>query len=213
MPAESLSAPDLWAKTVDMVKDRVNNRSLWETMEKTVGITIEDNTLIIGLDARLFNLAGHLNVSEHRNAIEQSVSQLAGRPMKVRVIEGTTLDDWVYTKKRDERVAAMRSATYEKRDRQEAEAQSWDSVYDYVSRAYSATPLRQLPQAKARYLTDMLYVISDAMERLYPEEPDENTERLLARVIDRVAHSAEVPPTLVALELERLRAWRKQHPV
>jgi hypothetical protein len=210
MTSQDRSGPDLWAQVVKVVKDRVNSRSLWEAMEQARGITVEDDTLIIGLSSRIFNLAGHMNVSEHRNAIEAAASSVAGRPIRTRVIEGDTLDDWIFTKKRDARISAMREASYEKRDRKEAESQSWDMLYDYVARAYSALPLRQLPQSKARYLSEMLYVIADAMETLYPENPDENVERLMARLIDRVAHSAEVNPTIVALELERLRAWRSQ---
>jgi len=211
MTAENLSAPELWAKTVNVVKDRVNHRSLWEAMEKAVGITIENNILIIGLNPRFFNQAGHITVSEHRNAIETAATQLAGRPLRLRVIEGETPDDWAAIQQREARVAAMREATYERRDRQEAEAQSWDSVYDYVSRTYSTTPLRQLPQGKARYLKEALAYLCNAMEQLYPANPDENVERLLARVIDRIAHSADVPATLVALELDRLRAAQKRN--
>jgi hypothetical protein len=210
MASENLPASELWAKTVDQVKHRVNNRSLWETLEKTVGITIEDGIFIVGLEARVYNEAGNLTTAEHKNAIEVAASQIAGQPLRIRVIEGETPADWVATKKRDERVAAMRETTYERRDKESAESQSWDALYDYAARSYSSLQMRQLPQSKARYLTDMLYVLSDAMNQLYPEQPDEHTQRLLARVIDKVAGSAEVPATLVALELERLRAWQKQ---
>jgi hypothetical protein len=210
MTAEPLSTDELWAKTVDQVKDRVNNRSFWESLESAVAITIENDTLIIGMNARIFNQAGHLTVSDHKNAIQVVASRLAGRKLTIRVIEGDTLEDWNYTKKREERVAAMKASTYERKDREEAESQSWDALHDYVSRSYSALHLRQLPQIKARYLTDMLYVIADAMEKLYPEQPDDSAERHLARVIDKVAGSAEVPSTIVALELERMRQWRQQ---
>jgi hypothetical protein len=209
--APNLSPAELWKKVEDRVKDRVNHRSLWEVMEKAVGIAIEGDTFIVGLNARNFNEAGHMNVSEHKNAIEQAASTFAGRPLKLRIIEGDTLADWVSTKQRDERVAAMRTATYERRDRDQAASQNWDTLYDYVSRAYSALPMRSLPQSKARYLTDMLYVIGDAMVQLYPENPDESADRMLARVIEKVASNAEVPGTLVALELERLRAWQRQN--
>jgi hypothetical protein len=212
MTAPNISASDLWKKTVDRVKDRVNHRSLWEVMEKAVGIAVEGDTFIVGLNARNFNEAGHMNVSEHRNAIEQAASSFAGRPLKVRIIEGDTLADWTTTKARDERVAAMQSATYQRRDRDEAAAQNWDTLYDYVSRAYSALPMRTLPQSKSRYLTDMLYVLSDSMNQLYPEQPDESTERLLARVVEKVAGNADVPATLVCLELDRLRSWQRQNP-
>lgn len=208
--ASNLSASELWPKVVDRVKDRVNSRSLWETMEKTVGIAIENGTLIVGLNSRVFNEAGHMTTSEHRNAIESAASALAGTPLKLRIIEGDSLADWLATQKRDERVAALREATYARRDKQEAASQNWDQLYDYATRTYSQLAMRQLPQMKARYLTDMLYVLAEAMATLYPDNPDDNTERLFARVIDKVAANADVPPALVALELDRLRAWQKQ---
>src|SRR5229473_7252982 len=94
---ESLS--QVWAETVDKVKDQMSNRSLWETMEQAVAITIEDDTLILGLASRNYNNAGHLNISENRNAIEKTASQLTGRKLKMRVIEGDTFEDWIFTKK------------------------------------------------------------------------------------------------------------------
>ncbi len=210
MAAETLSAPELWTKTVTLVKNRVNHRSLWETMEKAAGIAIEDDTLIIGLNARISNMAGHLSVSDHRNAIERALQELTGRRLNFRIIEGDTPEDWAFTKKRDERVAAMRSSTYERKDREETEAQSWDELHDLVARAYSSTQLRQLPQRKARYLSEMFSVIIDAMDRLYPEYPDDTTERHLARVIDKVAGNAEVPSALVAFEINRIRSTRER---
>lgn len=210
MSTGSPTTAQLWQQTVGLCKDRVNSRSFWEALERAVAIAVEDGTLIIGLKAEIFNQAGHLNVSEHRNAIETSASAAWGQPLRIRIIEGDTLADWESRKKRDARVAAHREASYDRRDQQAAEAQSWDSLYEYVARAYSATPLRSLPQARARYVTDMLYVIVDAMDQLFPAEPDEAVERLLARVIERVATNVEMPATLVALEVERLRAWRKQ---
>ncbi len=209
MPA---TIPDIWNKTVNLVKDRVNQRSLWEAMEKAVGITIEDDVFIIGLNPSIFNMAGYMTSALHRNAIDRSLSEAAGRELHSRVIEGDTVADWEALKKREARVATVRAANYEHRDRIEAESQSWDSVYDYVARTFTSTPMRQLPQVKSRYLTDMLYALCDAVDALYPTDPDEHSERMFARVLDRVAQNADVPATLVAMELERLRAWRAQSP-
>lgn len=206
--AEPKSAQELWAETVPIIKDRVNHRSLWETMEKTVGLAIDGDTLILGINARFYNQAGHLNVSEHRNAIETTLGRLTGSPMKIRVIEGDTLDDWVTTQKRDARVAVMREATYEKRDKESAEAQSWDTLTDHIGRAYSSTTMRSLPQNKARFFVEMLNLVADAMEKLYPSHPDETADRHLARVIEKLAHTADLSPTVVALELDRLRKSR-----
>ena len=47
------------------------------------------------------------------------------------------------------------------------------------------------------------------MDTLYPDEPDDVTERSLARTLERISNSSEIPASVLAFELERLRAWRK----
>lgn len=210
MSAQNQSLPDLWAKTVDMVKDRINNRSLWETLEQSKAITIENDKLIIGLRSDIINLAGHLKHADHRNTIENIVSHLAGKRLSIHIIDGDTMDDWHIAQQRDARVVAMHAAEHSRNDRKMEDTQSWDGVYEYITRTYATTSLRSLPQVKARFMSDMLYALSDVMDQLYPENPDENTERLLAKAINKIADNVEVPGALVALELERLRAWKKQ---
>ena len=41
------------------------------------------------------------------------------------------------------------------------------------------------------------------------DAPDETAERQYARVLERVASNADVSATIVAMEVERLRAWRQ----
>jgi hypothetical protein len=206
MSSENLSAHDLWAKTVEQVKLRVNHRSLWETLEKTVGIAIEDGTMIVGMNARYLNEAGHMQTSEHRNVIETTLASFAGQPLKVRLIEGETLADWEATKQRDARVAAMRSATYERKDKESSTAQTWDSLYDRVSKSWSGLHGRQLPQIRSRYIAEMVKAVAQMMDSSQPEDSDEHAQRLIARVIDRIAGNVEVPSAIIALEIDRERA-------
>jgi hypothetical protein len=211
MPPENLPAAQLWTRTANAVKLRVNHRSFWEAVEKAVGVTVDGETFVAGLDAYDMNHASHMQTTEHKRAIEEVLREIAGTPLKFRLIEGTSIEDWEITKQSDMRVAAMRETTYKREDRDRVENSSWEALLEYVNRTYQSTPRRQLPQVRARYLTDMLYVLCDAMDTLYPDDPDENTERLLGRVIERVANVVEVPPTMVALELDRLRCWQKQN--
>jgi len=211
MSSDTASVREAWAQIVAQVKDRVNNRSLWEALEKSTAITLEDNTLIVGLEPRYAALAAQLGVSDHRRAIEACAVKVVGRPTAFRLIEGHTLEDWSATKLRDRVVAARRDAEAERREQPAIDTATWDGLFEQAARSFSAMTLRQLPQTKARYLSEMLYALSDNMDRLMPEEPDEASERMLARVIDRVAGNAEVPATMVAMELERLRAWQKQN--
>jgi hypothetical protein len=127
----------------------------------------------------------------------------------VRLIEGTSLADWEAVKDRDARVAAMKQQTTTRRIAEEVNTDSWDALYDQIARLYAMTPHRSLPQGKARYANEALYMLVEAMDTLYSDDPDELTERSLARVLERIANAAEIPAPMLAFELERLRAWRR----
>lgn len=206
MSSENLSPGSIWNKTVDMVKDRVNNRALWEALEVSYGITIEDGIFIAGLPTHSFSQSGHINKSDHKNTIEKALSFISGQKLSLRLIEGVTLADWQAAKERDAALAKAKSATYQRRDREDATAQSWDSLGEQIQRAYSATPFRQLPQVKARFTSEWLTRLAEAMATLYPENPDEVTERQLAKVIDKLSGCADMPSSVIALELARIRA-------
>jgi len=208
--AEGAESPQkIWQETVRKAKDLISHRSYWEALENSVAVTIEGELIIVGMPPQASNLASFLTVSDHKNAIDRALAEVAGRPLKMRLIEGSTAADWENTKERDRHVKEMHKTTYDKRDREVAQAQSWETLYDLAARNYTNTRLRQLPQGKARFVKEMLGIVADAMVDLWPENPDEFTERQLARVIDRIANSAEVPAPYIAFELERLRADRR----
>jgi hypothetical protein len=199
----------LWANCVERLKDRINNRSFWEALEACRPITVENDFLIIGLEAENYNRASHLQQVSNMHVINETVQEFFNRPLQVRIIEGSTLQDWELTKERDARVEAMKQSTVTRQIKQDAELTGWDGLYEYIARLYMQTPLRALPQGKARYANDALYTLAEAMDTLYPESPEEVVERSLARILERIANTADIPATVLAFELERLRAWRK----
>src|SRR5688572_5760858 len=205
MAQDAGSAQQIWQETVRKAKDLINRRSFWEALENSVAVTIEDDMMVVGMPPQASNLASFLTVSDHKNAIDRALGEVSGKPLKMKLIQGSTAADWENAKERDRHVREMQKTTYKKRDREAAEAQSWETLYDLAARNYTNTRLRQLPQGKARFVKEMLGILVEAMDELWPENPDEFTERQLARVIDRIANSAEVPAPYVAFELDRLR--------
>ncbi|HEV2474232.1 MAG TPA: hypothetical protein VGS41_16260, partial [Chthonomonadales bacterium] len=77
------SLPVLWANCVERLKDRVNNRSFWEAVEAVHPITIENETLILGLDAFNSQLESHLHHAAHMNAIQRAVEEVFNQPLEV----------------------------------------------------------------------------------------------------------------------------------
>ena len=199
----------LWVNCVERLKDRINNRTFWEALEQTRPIAIEGNILIIGLDAQNFNRASSLQQVTNMHAITEAVSELFNQPLQVRLIEGTTLQDWETTKENDIRIAAMKQESTTRGIKQDRETTGWEGIYEQVARMYMQTPNRSLPQGKARFASDALYILAEAMDTLYKDEPDEHAERSLARTLERIGSSSDMPAPVLAFELERLRAWRK----
>lgn len=203
------SLPALWAQCINLLKDRVTNRSFWEAIELTHAVTIENDTLIIGLDALNFNRSSHITQASTLAIMTEVISEVFRQSLKVRLIEGTTLADWEAAKAHEARVAAMQKQSNVRKIAESSQANTWDTLADRVTQMYTETPHRTFPQTKARYVTEALYFLVEAMDELYSDEPDELTERGLAKVIDRIARASEMPATIVAYELERLRAWRR----
>lgn len=196
----------LWDKVVDQVKQKVIHPTLWRTLELAVPVTIEDKEFVVGLAPGSYHMSGHMTSSEHKNAIETALRDFSGTSFNLRVIEGTTIEDYRSAKAKDERLRAIKDAAYKKREAETAVTKSWEGLLEAVGRRYASQPLRTLPQFRAIYISEALQLISETMDVLMPEgKGDELAERSLARVIERVGTLAEVPPALIALELKRLR--------
>lgn len=207
MNAASLT--DLWANCVNRLKDSVNNRSFWEAIELTQPITLENNTLIVGMQSEHFNRAGHIQQAANYNQVIKTVQEVFKKPLQIRLIEGLTLADWDALQERERRVEQMKHHQAANPATGSTSSDGWENIMEQIARLYSSMPLRSLPQGKARYANDALYTLVEAMDALYPDDPEENTERSLARILDRIAANSEIPAPMLAFELERLRAWRK----
>lgn len=196
----------IWNKVVDQVKMTVIHPTLWRSLECAVPVTMEGDEFIVGFPAGMYHMSGYLNSGEHRNSIETAIRQFTGQSLKLRIIEGSTLDDWQAAKLKDGHMQALKEADRKKREKQSDVNQSWDSLLERISRTYMKYPLRQLPQNRARYMMEMLEAISETMDEVMPEgrSDDELTERSLGRAIDKVAQMIDVPPTLIAFELLKM---------
>jgi hypothetical protein len=202
------SLPVLWANCVERLKDRVNNRSFWEALEATHAITIENDTLIIGMDAENLTGATHIQQTSTLNTVHRTIEEIFGKRLQLRIIEGTTLADWEAAKERDAKILAMKQAPVETQPVASAPSDSWEAVYEQLGRLYAQAQHRSLPQGKARYANEALYLLVEAMDSIYKDTGDDASERSLGRALDRISANTEIPASVLAFDMERLRAWR-----
>ncbi|MBP6962958.1 MAG: hypothetical protein KBC96_00980 [Armatimonadetes bacterium] len=197
----------VWFKVVDEVKQRVIHPTLWKALEAGVAVTVEEGQFVVGFPMGTFHLAGNLNSLDHKNIIEATISKYMGERLSLRIIEGGSMEDWEAVKTKEEHARAMREAAAARRHDATSSVKIWETLLEKVGRKYSTMPLRQLPQSRAVYIEEALQMISDTMDQVIPEgqPPDDLTQRAIARVLEKVASLVEVPSTILALDLLRLR--------
>lgn len=211
------SAPEMqqvWAQTVDRVKREIIAPTLWRALERTVPIAWEENTFVVGLSPSEGQLAGQMNTGEYRGAIERTIRTVSGNDdTTFRVIEGTGYSDWEYAKARDKAAVTQRQQAAQKRYVEAGSFATWDEIHDQVSRLWANSELRSLPSGKARFLDQAFALVLKAMDSLYPKDGkiDEQTERGLSRVIERVASMTASDATLIGyLLFERRKQERSE---
>lgn len=199
--------PDrLWFDTVDEVKRRIIAPSFWQALEAVVPIMLENNTLVVGLPAAMSFHGSMVNSTENRHRVQVILSELAGQPLDLRVIEGTDPEDWEMVKRREAIGREAELRVQARRERAPGVEDTWEGLMDMVVRMYQRQPLRQLPQKRAEYLRAVLPIIAGSVEKLASGmDPDEESiQRPLSRVLERVANLVEVPAVWIAYELAAL---------
>ena len=177
-----------------------------EAMEQIVPIVLDGDIFVCGLPSEKFPLSGLLNAATVRNTIENILRSAAKRPIHFEVIEGTTLADWQEIKDRREKARDAMVAMAEKRVEEHHFEDVIIQIVSELRRRVTSTPDRVLPQVRARLLLAVLPSLADAEDLLFRGEESHEARRTMARALERVSTFLEVPPYVLALEVERYRA-------
>ena len=169
-----------------------------QAMRVAVPITLEDGTLIIGIDPRIHHLASHLQVPTQRNEIRRALKEVSGMDLDFRVIEGTELADW-------ERLKTPPAPPDLPRLETERVAESaWEELSMRMHREYKDFKGKQQPLARVDFLFRMLEDIAQVADRAERQEPTaKGFQRHLTQALERLSGMTDLPPTAVALEYVR----------
>jgi curved DNA-binding protein CbpA len=203
----------IWREATEVVLIRSDRFGpLNQAMQAAVSITLDGDLLVITMPGRERHLAGHMETASNRNAILNALELVSGRRIRFRVIDGTTLEDWETLKAAESKAKTVRTTGTETRVGRAQPAPGpgegeWDELIQRVHRQYQQLPKRQYPQSKARFMHEALGWIARTDENLrYDAGADEDAhERALARAIERLASVLDLPPTLVAVQLDALK--------
>lgn len=177
-----------------------------EAMEQIVPISLDGDIFVCGLTSENFPLSGLLNADQVRNTIENILRAAAKRPIHFEVIEGTTSSDWQEIKERRDKARDAMVAMAEKRVEEHHFEDVIIQIIAELRKRVTGTPDRVLPQVRARLLLAVLPSLADAEDMLFRGEETHEARRTMARALERVSTFLEVPPYVLALEVERYRA-------
>lgn len=199
-------AHQVWLAAAEKVKDRVIAPTLYRALELPVGITVDGDEFILGFANQDAPMAGHLRSAQHRAIVDQCVSEVLKRKVRVRIIEGTTLEDYaLYKQQLQARDATLVTISAKKENERKIIA-AWDEIGEQISRLYARLHLRQLAQQRAEFMWLAFKVINEAVDKMgYDENSDEIEKRALARVFEKFATVVEIPSTMLAFEFFKLR--------
>src|SRR5438105_15711158 len=85
---------NIWNQVTETMKQRVVMPALWRAMEGGQPIALQDGTFVVGYDVQKAYDSHLIMDSRFKNIIEQSLTSITGQPTTVRVIQGTTQEEW-----------------------------------------------------------------------------------------------------------------------
>jgi len=189
-----------WSAALPEVRRGVTGVGVWAALNSARPVSLEGDAFVLGVPHESSELSGHLRMVGTKMLIEREMAARLGRTIQLRVIEGTSSDDWERVKRKEAEARRLQDAALA-RARAEIQARSsWETVYEQLSRAYASIPNRSMPQSRARYYRDAIEIVAKAT-KIHPVA-DDLSERNYARCLERIAQYSEVPSVLVALAVE-----------
>jgi hypothetical protein len=189
----------IWSEALPDLRKAVTGVGVWTALNTCRALVVEEDVLVIGLPHESSDLSGHLRMSSTKSLIEKAMERRLGRPVTLRVIEGVTEADWALVKRKDAEARRLQEQALSRVRAEAAARQSWEGVYESLSRSYAAIANKSLPQNRARFFVEAVSTLAEA-RRTMPVE-DELGERNFARCLERVSQYTEIPSVLVAVRV------------
>ena len=184
-----------------------------EALQAVVPIMVDDDTFVVGLSSRDYPLSSHLMGANVRNTIENILRQASHRSIHFEVIEGSTIEEWNEVKRRRSRATEAVIAMAEQKTEEHHYEDVINQIIGEIRRRITASRDRGLPQVRAQLMLDVVPSLGDATEMLFHDPDTHEARRVMARALDRVANFIDVPPVMLALEVERYRREQKAMPL
>ena len=188
-------AHQIWLQAAEKVKDRVIAPTLYRALELPVGIAVDGDEFILGFSNQDSPMAGHLRSAQHRAIIDQCVSEVLKKKVRVRIIEGTTPEDYEHYKEllksRETHPGHHQRPERERARDHRGLGRGRRADHPHVCPASTCGSSRSSGRSSCGRRSE---IINEAVEEMgYDENSDEIQKRALARVFEKFATVVEIP--------------------
>ena len=205
---EQVNVEELWAKTRQMLEQGDINPPLWEAAATVQPITLDEDTLVLGLPAVQMRHASYLETAINKSRLQQILESLTGQRLDLRVIEGTTAQDWERIKQRQQISVDATVARVRAQAAGRGTVATWQEGAKQVAEMLSGTRARARSIDLAQLLVKTLPQIWEIEQTARQQDPDNEDvhSQQLDRIVERVATYCNLPAPVVALEYLRYRS-------
>ena len=133
-----------WKEALPKIQNSVTGRGVWAAINAARPIAFEDGALVLGVPHEDSELSGHLRIPSTKRIMELMLTEVAGSPVAVRIIDGTTQADYDLVKRRDGERRRLEEAELAKMRAELGAKTSWEGVYEQLSRRFAAVTNRSL---------------------------------------------------------------------
>jgi len=194
-PQVNLTA--LWRYVIDQVKAQTSTPALWRSMEAGKPVTLENEELILGYSGAESHQKSLLMDSRNRNMVEQILVAAIRRPMRLRIIEGETVQDWEAVKQSEAAATQLQDASRQQYQRELDAGASWEAVVEGLIRKLGTMPNRALASVQGRFLDEALDTLAESYGRLMTETSTEQDERSYSRALERLSERVGIPSSMI----------------
>ena len=199
-------AHNIWMTAAERVKDQVTSPTLYRALELGIGITVDEDKFVLGFFSADLPMSTHLRSSQYTAIIERALSEVIGKRVGLRIIEGSTVEEYEEHKRVEETRSDKLTSISEQRAKEREIELVWDQVSEKITRGFARARNRQFAQVRGGYIKEAFGIINEAVNAMnYTDQSDDIHRRSLARVFEKLATVVNVPSAMLAYEFFKLR--------
>lgn len=184
----------IWNEVSELVKDEIINPSVFNALEHAVPIDLVGDSFILGFAAQDTPLIGYVTSASTLPIINRCLSENMKMPITLKVVEGTSMDEYIAHEELLAKAKKTVDAVQEQRRAKRKIENDWELIGDKCIRTFTNMENKGFAINKAMFLRKGFKIIYDFCVSIdYEYQKDPLHDRCLSRLFDRLETAVELP--------------------